>query len=83
MYFYNQIVLDRANFLPSLSIFGFQNVEFENVQCSKMYSFFEFKLEFVSSISSFGPKNTSTFFEFEFIENPNHRARVKCDETKR
>ena len=44
----------------------------------KKLKFFKFKLEFVSSISSFGSSHTSIsyFFEFEFIENPNHRDRV-------
>ena len=71
-------MLDQAHFLPSSSFFGFQNVEFEHVSSSKMYCFFEFKHEFVSSISSIGSSNTiiSYFFEFKFIQNPNHRARV-------
>ena len=68
------LLLDQARFLPNSSFLGFQNVEFEHVSSSKIYCFFEFELEFVSSISSIGSSNTSIlhFFEFEFIENPYH-----------
>ena len=53
-------MLDRANFLPSSSFIGFQNIEFDHLPSSKIYFFFEFKLEFVSSILSFGSSNMST-----------------------
>ena len=44
----------------------------------KFTFFFEFKLEFVSSILSFGSSNRSIsdFFKFEFTEKLNHQAQV-------
>ena len=72
------LVLDRAHVISNLSFIGFQNVEFEHTLSSKINYFLSLRLSILLSFSSFGSSNMniSGHSKFEFIENPNHGARV-------
>ena len=72
------LMLERAHFSSNSSFIELQNFEFEHIASSCFFNFSSLSSSLVTSFPSFGPNisSISSFIEFEFALNTNHRVRV-------
>ena len=72
------VVFERAHFSSNSSFVKLQNFKFKHIASSSFFHFSSLRLSLEMSFPSFGPNisSISSFIEFEFALNTNHRARV-------